>query len=451
MFRLPRQENPGGIVCLLPDGRVEFLSPDARPLLDRYENGEGVDPREFDRFVIGSPLVPLERFHLTAPAIAFIETTNSCNLRCLHCYADSAVRRTDEMSTERIFRLLDELDELGTIQVFLTGGEVFSHRDAVQIIQHARTKSFSTQIFTNGILATEEKLAAIPPGQSFFVSFDTADPVRTVRGKMDFPLLRSTFDMMHKYGHIVRTAISVHRNNIEDALEIFEWCAEHGYPRPQWLETHPTGRALLHPHILLTPAEVDQVFDVYRKCMDRYTDAPYEEFDDAVPVGDVETTAASTPQPDTIRSVDTVKFCQRLEQATRQEKCGRTVVYVSSNGDVYPCSNCMASHRYGAGNLDERPFVDIWSSGFDEFRDITFDDYDACRSCEVAQVGTWCQFRCPPLSSNLHGDEKVCGATEYLKQFMLLTEKYWRERKQKNITLRLSPPMLPAPHAGSGR
>ncbi|SHM25393.1 radical SAM/SPASM domain-containing protein [Actinacidiphila paucisporea] len=444
MPRLPRQENPGGIVCLLPDGRVEFLDPAARSLLERHDNGESVDAREFDEFVINSPLVPLERFHLTAPAIAFIETTNSCNLRCLHCYADSAVRRTDEMSTERILRLLDEFEEMGVIQVFLTGGEVFSHRDAVQIIQHARTKSFSTQIFTNGILATEDKLAGIPPGQSFFVSFDTADPVRTVRGKMDFPLLRTTFDTMHKYGHIVRTAISVHRNNIEDALEIFEWCAEHGYPRPQWLETHPTGRALLHPHILLTPAEVDRVFDVYRACMERYTDAPTEQ---AAPDGD----PLAPRQSETIYAVDTVKFCQRLEQATGQEKCGRTITYVSSNGDVYPCSNCMAGHRYGAGNITERSFAEIWRNGFDDIRDITFDDYDACRSCDVAQLGTWCQFRCPPLSANLHGDEKVCGATEYLQQFMLRTEMYWRERRRDNLTLRLSPPILPASRAGTGR
>lgn len=444
MPRLPRQENPGGIVCLLPDGRVEFLDPAARDLLARHDSGESVDAREFDPFVISSPLVPLERFHLSAPAIAFIETTNSCNLRCLHCYADSAVRRTDEISTERILQLLDEFEEMGVIQVFLTGGEVFSHRDAVQIIQYARTKSFSTQIFTNGILATEEKLASIPPGQSFFVSFDTADPVRTVRGKMDFPLLRTTFDTMHKYGHVVRTAISVHRNNIEDALEIFEWCAEHGYPRPQWLETHPTGRALLHPHILLTPAEVDRVFEVYRACMDRYTDAPVEA---AEPADD----PLAPRRPETMYSVDTVKFCQRLEQATGQEKCGRTITYVSSNGDVYPCSNCMAGHRYGAGNITEQSFAEIWRTGFDDIRDITFDDYDACRSCDVAQLGTWCQFRCPPLSANLHGDEKVCGATEYLQQFMLRTERYWRERRRDNLTLRLSPPNLPASRAGTGR
>lgn len=438
MGKLAHQTNAGGIVCLLPDGRVEFLDHRAQELIDRHGRDEEVAPSEFDQHIIRDPLVALNKFHLSAPAIAFIETTNSCNLRCKHCYADSAVRRTDEMSTERILQLLDEFEEAGVIQVFLTGGEVFSHRDAVRIIQYARSKPFSTQIFTNGILATEDKLAQIPPGQSFFVSFDTADPERTVRGKMDFPLLRKTFDAMIRHGHVVRTAISVHRSNIDDAVEIFDWCAENGYTRPQWLETHPTGRALLHPHILLEPDQIDHVFDVYKRCMDRYTSVP-ESADDSSP----DSSAAATNATET-RSVDTVKFCQRLENATRQEKCGRTMTYVSSNGDVYPCSNCMASHRYGAGNLHEKSFREIWDGGFDEFRGITFDDFSACQTCDVAKVDAWCQFRCPPLSANLHGDDLVCGATEYLRLFMVRTEQYWRQRQNNQIKLHLAAPSRPA-------
>ena len=100
------------------------------------------------------------------------------------------------MTTERIIGLLDEFAEAGVLQVFLTGGEIFAHSDAIQIINHARTKPFSTQIFTNGLLITEEKLASIHSGTSFFISFDTADPDRTVRGKMDFPKLRQAFEWM---------------------------------------------------------------------------------------------------------------------------------------------------------------------------------------------------------------------------------------------------------------
>ncbi|MFD0706078.1 radical SAM protein [Photorhabdus akhurstii] len=69
-------------------------------------------------------------------------------MRCQHCYAWSGKKRDNELSTERIKALIDEFEALGVLQVFLTGGELFAHKDAIEIIQHARQKPFSTQIFS---------------------------------------------------------------------------------------------------------------------------------------------------------------------------------------------------------------------------------------------------------------------------------------------------------------
>lgn len=429
-IRIPYQVNEGGLVGLLPDGRVEFIHPRAEPLIEQINAGEiepfGVD---FDPFIMTSPLVRLESFHLAAPAIAFIETTNLCNLRCEHCYAFSGPRRDQEMSTERILKLIDEFDELGVLQVFLTGGEVFAHRDAIEIIRHARTKRFSTQIFTNGTLLNRERVSQIPAGTSFFISFDTADPTRTIRGKMDFPKLREVFDLFDEYGHVYRTAVSVHRMNVGDVEDIFAWCADNGYPRPQWLETHPIGRALFNRHILLEPKDVDRVFAVYERCMDRFASAG-PELEPDPPDGSTSEVANTK-----IRSLQTIKFCQRLEQATNREKCGRSVVYVNSAGDVYPCSNCMSNEAYRAANLIERSFAEVWETGFDAFRAHTFDDHDDCATCPVAAADLWCQFRCPPLATNVSGREDGCGATEYLRAFMLLAGRYWQHRQDNNVRL----------------
>lgn len=423
---IPYQKNDGGVVALLPDGRVEFLHPAALPLLEAFRSGRAGLP-DFEDYILSSPLVRLEKFHLSAPAIAFIELTNLCNLRCKHCYAWSGPKRPNEMTTEKIKALLDEFAESGVLQVFLTGGEIFSHPDAIEIINYARSKPFSTQIFTNGLLITEEALARITTGTSFFISFDTADPERTVRGKMDFPKLRNAFEWMKKHGHAFRTAISVHRNNITDAEEIFEWCAINDYPRPQWLETHPVGRALLHPNILLQPEQIDEVFEVYRRCMDRYSMAPEEET-----LGDVASSVA-------VRSVDTIKFCQRLERATGQEKCGRSLAYVNSVGDVYPCSNCMSGGLYRAGSVVDRSFREIWADGFDDFRQITFDDHTACKECPVHNAGIWCQFRCPPLAQNVSRNLNGCGATEYLRLFMLRAGAFWEDRRRAGVRLTMAP------------
>lgn len=422
------QKNSSFLVALMPSGHVNFLHPAAEPLLNEINLGKS-EITSIEDYIVDSPLVDLDRFHLTAPAIAFLEITNGCNLTCKHCYAWSGKRREGEMPTGKMLSLLDDFAEQGVLQVFLTGGEVFSHPDAVEIINHARQKPFSTQIFTNGLLLTEEILAAIPAGQSFFVSFDTAEPMRTVRGKMDFEKLKACFSLIEAYGHIVRTAVSVHSKNLDDVEGIFEWCAVNSFPRPQWLETHPIGRALLNTDILLTPDVVEKAITIYRKCMDRF-----------------HTDAAQSPQvrvhnqPKGIRSVQTIKFCQALERATGQEKCGRSVAYVASDGRVFPCSNCMSNSSYCAGDLNQASFKEIWSNGFHEFRTMTFDDYQMCKSCPVHQNDIWCQFRCPPLAKNVSGNELGCGATEYLQLFMQASHNYWMERKREGKSLSLIAP-----------
>jgi len=424
------QQNLGGIIALLPNGKVEFLHSKARRHLEDIKSGIlPFEDANIDQYIITDPLVDLRSFHLSAPLIAFIEITNLCNLKCKHCYAFSGLKRENEIDKGIIFKLLDDLDELGVLQVFLTGGEVFAHPDAVEIINYSMQKSFSTQIFTNGLLITEKKLAQLEPGVSFFISFDTADPERTIRGKMNFPKLKEKFEWMKVYGHSFRTAISVHRNNIEDAEEIFEWCVENNYPRPQWLETHPIGRALLHPEILLQAEDVDRVFKIYKRCMDRYGKEESKMTEVTDPAGE---------PSNSFFSIDTIKFCQRLEHATGYEKCGRSVAYITSAGDVFPCSNCMSNNMFRAGNLRNTSFKDIWEHGFDAIRNIGFKDYKVCDTCPVHQQKIWCQFKCPPLAKNVSKDPLGCGATEYLQLFMIHSNRYWEERRKNNIKLVLN-------------
>ena len=427
--KIPHQYNDGQIVALLPDGRVEFFDESVEAeILSINAEKKPFDPGFFTRHIISDPLVDLDNFYLSGPAIAFIEITNFCNLTCKHCYAFSGPKdkREDELTREEILDLLDQFEELGVLQVFLTGGEVFAHPNAVEIINYAKTKSFTTQIFTNGTLIKERHLSKIPEGTSFLVSFDTADPVKTVRGGMDYPILKEKFRLFEKYNHPFRTAVSVHNHNIDDVFGIFSWCEKNEFPRPQWMETHPIGRALLHKDILIPKEKVGQVIEIYQQCMDRFSkQCPQDEWEQLEEEND----------GFQITNIQTIKFCQRLERATRREKCSRTMVYVNSAGDVYPCSNCMSNGSHKGGNIRENSFVDIWDYGFDKFRKITFDDFSDCSTCPVEKEGIWCQFRCPPLSQNVSKSSTSCGSTEYLKEFMLRSNQYWKKREKEGREL----------------
>lgn len=97
------------------------------------------------------------------------ELTCRCNLRCVMCYTDCFNRPDkiqDELPTNEIIRIMDELAEAGCLELCLTGGEPLARQDFFEIYAHAKQKGFLVTIFTNGTLITDviaDRLAALPP------------------------------------------------------------------------------------------------------------------------------------------------------------------------------------------------------------------------------------------------------------------------------------------------
>ena len=89
------------------------------------------------------------------PMSVHLEITKQCNLDCLHCYVDH--RSNDkQLSTDEIFSLLDEVADLGVLQLSISGGEPMVHRDFWPIMEYAREKAFFTRLFTSGTMVSEE-------------------------------------------------------------------------------------------------------------------------------------------------------------------------------------------------------------------------------------------------------------------------------------------------------
>ena len=74
------------------------------------------------------------------------ELTYRCNEQCSHCYLDVLPPNQDvpgELSTEECFRVIDEIVELGALNLLLSGGEILARRDFFgagdgQLALHAR-------------------------------------------------------------------------------------------------------------------------------------------------------------------------------------------------------------------------------------------------------------------------------------------------------------------------
>ena len=94
------------------------------------------------------------------PMDVSIELTHHCNFRCQHCYIPD-FSAPDRLSTERLLSLLEELAEIGTLFLTLTGGELFLRRDWLTIARRARELGFALRLFSNGTLIDEDVADAI--------------------------------------------------------------------------------------------------------------------------------------------------------------------------------------------------------------------------------------------------------------------------------------------------
>jgi MoaA/NifB/PqqE/SkfB family radical SAM enzyme len=109
------------------------------------------------------------------------ELTCRCNLECVMCYTDpfnKPERIRQELGTDEIRRILDELCEAGCLELCFTGGEPFARPDFLEIYTYAKRKGFRLTLFTNGTLITPrvaDCLAAFRP-EKIEISFHGLTP-----------------------------------------------------------------------------------------------------------------------------------------------------------------------------------------------------------------------------------------------------------------------------------
>ncbi|MCP4985048.1 MAG: radical SAM protein, partial [Colwellia sp.] len=67
-----------------------------------------------------------------------LNLTFKCNQRCEYCgiYTDKRY----EMTTQEVFKMIDEFVALGTSRISLTGGEPLTRKDFQEIVSYARKK-----------------------------------------------------------------------------------------------------------------------------------------------------------------------------------------------------------------------------------------------------------------------------------------------------------------------
>jgi organic radical activating enzyme len=87
-----------------------------------------------------------------SPLLTFLwlEITGVCNLKCVHCYADSGpAGQQDSVGTARWITLLHEAAQLGVRAVQFIGGEPLVHRDITLLLTETRALGIHPEIYSN--------------------------------------------------------------------------------------------------------------------------------------------------------------------------------------------------------------------------------------------------------------------------------------------------------------
>src|SRR5260370_35599412 len=92
---------------------------------------------------------------LNIPWSVHLDLTYRCNELCIHCYLDHDDH--GEMSTAEIKDLLDQMADAGVLYLTISGGEILMRRDFFEILEHARKRTFSIKLKTNGMLIRKKE------------------------------------------------------------------------------------------------------------------------------------------------------------------------------------------------------------------------------------------------------------------------------------------------------
>lgn len=185
----------------------------------------------------------------TRKPIVVWNITRTCNLRCIHCYADSAAQQyAGELTWEQCCAVIDDLADYDVSALLLSGGEPTVHPHFMQLLEYATQRGLKTTISTNGTRITPEMAHRFKEiGVAYVgISLDgigaVHDQFRGVAGAFESAV--RGFDLCRQAGQKTGLRLTLTKNNAESIEQILDFIDEHDIQRVCFYHLVPTGRGV---------------------------------------------------------------------------------------------------------------------------------------------------------------------------------------------------------------
>ncbi|EPY6472932.1 PqqD family peptide modification chaperone [Clostridium sporogenes] len=183
------------------------------------------------------------------PNHMLIETTYRCPLECKHCINESGIHRTESIPSDILINTLKKLSDLGTKEITLTGGEVTTRKDFIDLVKLCSSKFQIVSVLTTGYLIDEEMILEIDRSCKkniiWQISIDGNEEIHNkIRGNSQaYKKAMNAIKTLKKYSFVVSVSSTIHKYNIDQMEDIYLNIKDSGADRLTYGMIIEKGRA----------------------------------------------------------------------------------------------------------------------------------------------------------------------------------------------------------------
>ena len=185
----------------------------------------------------------------TRKPIVVWNITRTCNLRCVHCYADAhAQTYPGELTLEQCFAVIDDLADYGANALLLSGGEPLLHPHLPELLTRAAARGLKVTISTNGTRITPEWAQRFKDSGVAYVGISldgigsVHDQFRGVPGSFDAAI--RGFRLCERVGQKTGLRLTLTRGNVQCMPKILDYIENENIQRVCFYHLVPTGRGV---------------------------------------------------------------------------------------------------------------------------------------------------------------------------------------------------------------
>lgn len=297
---------------------------------------------------------------------AWVELTNICNLRCIHCYNEHVHCSKVYLSLEDFKWVVNQLCSIGIEKIQLIGGEPFliNKNMLFEMMDYLSSRVKGFELFTNGTITTEEDWKAI---------------------RERYPNV-SVATSLHSYLKEEHEKVTQVKDSFNKTVNTLKTLRSLKIPH-RFVGTYIAGVAIGENEKIGKPSRRDFVRLSGRANLTLYDD---------------ELLKKRLISEKTLHSGD----LRETLNSIYVENCFSTHLYVGANMDVYPCP---MERRVCHGNLRGNNILDILKPQILEF---TKNEVDGCKDCEYRYICRDC--RPDSLTGNFNEKPWYCTYNPYL-------------------------------------